>query len=257
MKYITSVNDQQYTIEIDHEDRITVNGEKYDIDFHQLSEGGILSLLLNNHSLEAIVEERNGAWEVLIRGELYTVQVQDERAYRLAKARGVTAEMTEAFDALYFAMAFAILVVYIVMVLALGSLITPFIILFSLPLAIIGAIPALLITDNPLGISAMIGFLMLIGIVVTNARLNKEQANKVAQMAHDGLARCIRPAHTMLDGDTIFALATGDVPADVNIVGAFGAEVFARAIGNAVRNARDAGGLPAVGSPTRSSSGQG
>jgi len=66
-------------------------------------------------------------------------------------------------------MGFAILVVYIVMVLALGSLITPFIILFSLPLAIIGAIPALLITGNPLGISALIGFLMLIGIVVTNA----------------------------------------------------------------------------------------
>jgi biotin carboxyl carrier protein len=94
MKYITSVNDQQYTIEIDQEDRITVNGESYDVDFHQLSEGGILSLLLNNRSLEAIVEERNGAWEVLIRGELYGVQVQDERAYRLAKARGITAEVT-------------------------------------------------------------------------------------------------------------------------------------------------------------------
>ena len=66
-------------------------------------------------------------------------------------------------------MGVAILVVYIVMVLALGSLVTPFIILFSLPLALIGAIPALLITGNPLGISAMIGFLMLIGIVVTNA----------------------------------------------------------------------------------------
>jgi len=94
MKYITTLNDQQYTIEIDHEDRITVNGDSYYIDFHQLSEGGILSLLLNNQSLEAIVEERDGAWEVLIHGELYTVQVQDERAYRLAKARGVTAEMT-------------------------------------------------------------------------------------------------------------------------------------------------------------------
>ncbi len=82
---------------------------------------------------------------------------------------GATAEMNEAFDGLFFSMGVAILVVYIVMVLALGSLITPFIILFSLPLALIGAIPALLITGNPLGISAMIGFLMLIGIVVTNA----------------------------------------------------------------------------------------
>jgi HAE1 family hydrophobic/amphiphilic exporter-1 len=82
---------------------------------------------------------------------------------------GATAEQAEAFGDLFVSMGIAILVVYIVMVLALGSLITPFIILFSLPLALIGAIPALLITGNPLGISAMIGFLMLIGIVVTNA----------------------------------------------------------------------------------------
>ncbi len=94
MKYITTVSDQQYTIEIDHEGRITVDGASYDVDFDLLSEGGILSLILNNHSLEAIVEERDQAWEVLIRGELYTVQVQDERAYRLAKARGVTAVVT-------------------------------------------------------------------------------------------------------------------------------------------------------------------
>jgi HAE1 family hydrophobic/amphiphilic exporter-1 len=82
---------------------------------------------------------------------------------------GATAQQNEAFGSLFFSMGFAILVVYIVMVLALGSLITPFIILFSLPLAVIGAIPALLVTGNPLGISALIGFLMLIGIVVTNA----------------------------------------------------------------------------------------
>ena len=82
---------------------------------------------------------------------------------------GATAEMNEAFGGLFFSMGVAILVVYVVMVLALGSLLTPFIILFSLPLALIGAIPALLVTGNPLGISAMIGFLMLIGIVVTNA----------------------------------------------------------------------------------------
>ncbi len=82
---------------------------------------------------------------------------------------GATAEMNEAFSSLFFAMGFAILVVYIVMVLALGSLITPFIILFSLPLAAIGAFPALAIAGHPIGISAMVGMLMLIGIVVTNA----------------------------------------------------------------------------------------
>ena len=84
----------------------------------------------------------------------------------------------------------------------------------------------------------------VIGVVATNARLNKEETNKVAQMAHDGLARTIRPAHTMLDGDTIFALATGEHAADVNIVGAFGAEVFAQAILNAVRAATPVAGLP-------------
>jgi L-aminopeptidase/D-esterase-like protein len=86
----------------------------------------------------------------------------------------------------------------------------------------------------------------VIGVVATNARLDKEQANKVAQMAHDGLARTIRPAHTMLDGDTIFALATGEHAADVNIVGAFAAEVFAQAILRAVRSAKPVAGLPAA-----------
>ncbi len=87
----------------------------------------------------------------------------------------------------------------------------------------------------------------VIGVVATNARLNKEQVNKVAQMAQDGLARTIRPAHTMLDGDTIFALATGQVEADVNIIGAFAAQVFAQAIVRAVKAAAPAGGLPALG----------
>jgi len=86
----------------------------------------------------------------------------------------------------------------------------------------------------------------VIGVVASNARLSKEHTNKVAQMAQDGIARAIRPAHTMLDGDTIFALATGKVRADVNIVGGFAAEVVAMAIVNAVRAARSAGGLPAM-----------
>ncbi|MBE2270829.1 MAG: P1 family peptidase [Anaerolinea sp.] len=83
----------------------------------------------------------------------------------------------------------------------------------------------------------------VIGVVATNARLSKEAANKVAQMAHDGLARAVRPAHTMFDGDTFFALATGAIPADVNLVGAFGAEMVTQAIRNAVRAARSLGGV--------------
>jgi L-aminopeptidase/D-esterase-like protein len=86
----------------------------------------------------------------------------------------------------------------------------------------------------------------VIGVVASNAKLDKEAANKVAQMAHDGLARTIRPAHTMLDGDTIFAIATGDHNADVNIVGAYAAEVFAQAILRAVRAAKTVAGIPAI-----------
>jgi L-aminopeptidase/D-esterase-like protein len=86
----------------------------------------------------------------------------------------------------------------------------------------------------------------VIGVVATNAKLGKEETNKVAQMAHDGLARTVRPAHTMLDGDTIFALATGDHTADVNIVGAFAAEIFSQAILRAVRAAKPVSGIPAL-----------
>jgi L-aminopeptidase/D-esterase-like protein len=85
----------------------------------------------------------------------------------------------------------------------------------------------------------------VIGVVATNASLNKEGVNKVAQMAHDGLARCIRPAHTMVDGDTIFALSLGDLSVDVNLIGALAAEVFAQAILSGVKAAVPAGGLPA------------
>jgi L-aminopeptidase/D-esterase-like protein len=86
----------------------------------------------------------------------------------------------------------------------------------------------------------------VIGVVATNAKLTKVEATKVSQMAHDGLARAIRPAHTMLDGDTLFALATGQKKADQSMVGAFAAEVTAQAIINAVRNASPAGGLPGL-----------
>jgi L-aminopeptidase/D-esterase-like protein len=86
----------------------------------------------------------------------------------------------------------------------------------------------------------------VIGVVATNAGLNKEEVNKVAQMAHDGIARAVRPAHTMFDGDTLFALSTGAKKVDVNIVGAHAAEVVAQAIVSAVLNAHAAGDLPAA-----------
>ncbi len=82
-----------------------------------------------------------------------------------------------------------------------------------------------------------------IGVVATNAVLTKVQASKLAQMAHDGLARAISPAHTPADGDTIFSLATGTFSGTANLlqIGALAAEVMADAI---VRAAREAEGLP-------------
>jgi len=89
-----------------------------------------------------------------------------------------------------------------------------------------------------------------LAVVATNAYLTKEGANKVAQMAHDGLARTIRPVHTMFDGDTVFALATGKPPkkgggADPSVVGAIAAEVLAQAVVRAVVRAESLHGLPA------------
>jgi len=90
-----------------------------------------------------------------------------------------------------------------------------------------------------------------IGVVATDARLSKAQANKLAQMAHDGLARSINPVHTMTDGDTIFALATGGAGgAEVNlsVLGTLAAEVTARAVLRAVLAAVSIGGpgLPSI-----------
>jgi L-aminopeptidase/D-esterase-like protein len=109
----------------------------------------------------------------------------------------------------------------------------------------------------------------VLGVVATNARLNKEQVNKMAQMAQDGLARTIRPAHTMVDGDTVFALATGQWPdkkassdiggkaegaaanatADASLLGAFAAEALAQAILRGVRCARSTAGIPGLAGP--------
>ncbi len=84
----------------------------------------------------------------------------------------------------------------------------------------------------------------VIGVIATNAKLTKEEANKVAQMAHNGIALTIRPAHTMYDGDTLFALSTQKRKADVNIIGAYAAIAVADAIVRAVKLAKESGGLP-------------
>jgi L-aminopeptidase/D-esterase-like protein len=85
-----------------------------------------------------------------------------------------------------------------------------------------------------------------IGVVATNAALDKTQMTKVAQMAHDGLARTIYPVHTPSDGDTIFAVATGSSAARANhgAIGALAADVMARAVLRAVMSARGIPGIP-------------
>ncbi|NLI60579.1 MAG: P1 family peptidase [Clostridiales bacterium] len=75
-----------------------------------------------------------------------------------------------------------------------------------------------------------------IGVVATNAKLSKEQANKLASISHDGLALAIRPVHTMVDGDTMFALSTDQVQGDMISIGAAAVEVTARAVVNAIKN---------------------
>ena len=85
-----------------------------------------------------------------------------------------------------------------------------------------------------------------IGAIVTNAKLSKAQATKVASMAHDGYARTMRPAHTMLDGDTIFALSVGGVKIDISAVGALAARVMEEAVLCAVREATSLAGFKSV-----------
>lgn len=103
---------------------------------------------------------------------------------------------------------------------------------------------------NRTGFSPPVGTNTTIGVVATNACLDKVQATKVAQMAHDGLARTIRPAHTMLDGDTIFALSLnkgGDRQENITMIGAVAAEVMVIAVVRAVRMAETLLGIPAAG----------
>lgn len=88
MKYITTIENKEYIIEIGDGSTLVVDGTEYEMDFQQLGEGNLVSLLLNQRSFEGAVTEDDKMWKVLLRGEIYDVTVQDERAYRLAKARG-------------------------------------------------------------------------------------------------------------------------------------------------------------------------
>jgi L-aminopeptidase/D-esterase-like protein len=83
-----------------------------------------------------------------------------------------------------------------------------------------------------------------LGVVATNARLTREEAQKVAQMSHNGLVRCIRPVHTLFDGDTIFVLAHPLVTADLHVIGLLAETAVTQAIIQAVKSAHGLGVLP-------------
>jgi len=84
-----------------------------------------------------------------------------------------------------------------------------------------------------------------LGVIVTNADLTKARAAKLASMAHNGFARTMRPAHSMFDGDTIFAMSCGTVAADLSVVGLMAARAMERAVVAAVENTQSLFGLPA------------
>jgi len=85
----------------------------------------------------------------------------------------------------------------------------------------------------------------VIGCIATNARLRKPEACRVADLAHTGIARTVSPAHTSLDGDALFTLATGEVEASLDLVAELAAQTVADAVRAAVRHARSMPGFPA------------
>jgi L-aminopeptidase/D-esterase-like protein len=85
----------------------------------------------------------------------------------------------------------------------------------------------------------------IIGVVVTNAKLSKPEANKLASMAQNGIGRAVRPAHTTFDGDTIFAMSTGEVEANINTVGMLAAKAVENAILRGVKTAEPIHGFKA------------
>ena len=83
MKYEVIIGEEIFTVEVDGEDSVLLNGERVTIDFGSMGVSGLYSLLVNNESFEALVEQNDEVWQVLMRGNLYDVQVIDERSQLL------------------------------------------------------------------------------------------------------------------------------------------------------------------------------
>jgi len=98
MKYLTTVNDKTYTIEINDDRHVIVDGKTYDIDLMAFAVRNLYSLILDNVSHEAFVDTEGEDWQVLLKGDLYSAKVADERAVRLAKTAGGTVAPTGDFN---------------------------------------------------------------------------------------------------------------------------------------------------------------
>jgi biotin carboxyl carrier protein len=88
MKYITTVEDRQYLVEVIDEKHVSVDGKLYNVDFESVSGQPVFSLIVDGKSHEAYVQEGDDNWQVLMRGRLYPVKVEDEREKRLRAAAG-------------------------------------------------------------------------------------------------------------------------------------------------------------------------
>jgi HAE1 family hydrophobic/amphiphilic exporter-1 len=156
-----------------------------------------------------ITSEDTGAVSQSVQAELDSLEASGAFATgTTAELAGVSQQQSEAFGGLFASMGVAVLLVYVMMVLTFNSLITPFIILFTLPLATIGAFPALYLTGRPIGVSALIGFLMLIGIVVTNAIVLLDLVERLRSEGHSTRDALIEGGRTRVRPILMTAIAT-------------------------------------------------
>jgi biotin carboxyl carrier protein len=88
MRYLTTIGDRTYTIDINQDGEVVIDGQRCALDLRSIDDDGLFSMLLDNRSFEALVDEGEGEYRVLINGVLYHVRVADERAKRLAEAAG-------------------------------------------------------------------------------------------------------------------------------------------------------------------------
>jgi HAE1 family hydrophobic/amphiphilic exporter-1 len=145
-----------------------------------------------------ITDENSGAVSANAQAAVSRLDLPDGVAVSYG---GITSALNEGFTNMIIAILASIVLVYLIMALLFQSLLTPFVILFSLPLAVIGAIVALVVTGSPLSISALIGILMLVGIVVTNAivmlefviMLQHERGYRTREALIEGATTRLRP----------------------------------------------------------------